>query len=316
MSEKIRAGRNRTLILSEEDKRLCSQRLINLEKPASVEDVVDKTIRQDAFEAIPLLPESFIDLCFVDPPYNLTKNFNGMQFKRRSLSEYADWFESWVSLLPRILKPTASIYICSDWRTTGALQSVLEKYFVIRNRITWEREKGRGAISNWKNCLEDIWYCTVGNDFHFDAEAVKVKRRVVAPYTTESGKPKDWMNESDGQFRLTCHSNLWTDLTVPFWSMPENTDHPTQKPEKLVAKIILASSKPGDIVFDPFLGSGTTSVTAKKLGRRYVGIEADPGYACTAEKRLEIAEHDSKIQGFSEGVFWERNSLAPQKAAK
>ena len=107
-------------------------------------------------------------------------------------------------------------------------------------------------------------------------------------------------------------SNIWTDLTIPFWSMPENTDHPTQKPEKLVAKAILASSNPGDVVFDPFLGSGTTSVVAKKLGRRFFGVELDEMYCCLTEKRLEIAEFESSIQGYSEGVFWERNTLNEQ----
>ena len=90
--------------------------------------------------------------------------------------------------------------------------------------------------------------------------------------------------------------------------MPENTPHPTQKPEKLLAKIILASSNPGDIVFDPFLGSGSTAVTAKKLGRNYVGIELSEEYACYALKRLEMAEEDSRIQGYHDGVFYERNS--------
>jgi site-specific DNA-methyltransferase (adenine-specific) len=90
--------------------------------------------------------------------------------------------------------------------------------------------------------------------------------------------------------------------------MPENTDHPTQKPEKLLAKIILASSNPGDVVLDPFLGSGTTSVVAKKLGRNYVGIEIDDAYCCLAEKRLAIAETDRTVQGYVDGVFWERNS--------
>jgi site-specific DNA-methyltransferase (adenine-specific) len=94
--------------------------------------------------------------------------------------------------------------------------------------------------------------------------------------------------------------------------MPENTNHPTQKPEKLVAKILLASSKSGDVVFDPFLGSGTTSVVAKKLGRNFVGIEIDEEYCCLAEKRLEKAESDKKIQGYSDGVFWERNTLNEQ----
>ncbi len=72
--------------------------------------------------------------------------------------------------------------------------------------------------------------------------------------------------------------------------MPENTDHPTQKPEKLIAKLVLASSHPGDVVFDPFLGSGTTSVVAKKTGRRYVGIDREESYCCLAEKRLDLAE--------------------------
>ena len=90
--------------------------------------------------------------------------------------------------------------------------------------------------------------------------------------------------------------------------MPENTAHPTQKPEKLLAKLILASSNEGDIVFDPFLGSGSTSVTAKKLGRKYVGIEQNEQYCVWAEKRLELAETDKRIQGYEDGVFWERNS--------
>jgi site-specific DNA-methyltransferase (adenine-specific) len=94
--------------------------------------------------------------------------------------------------------------------------------------------------------------------------------------------------------------------------MPENTDHPTQKPEKLLAKAVLASSRAGDFVLDPFLGSGTTSVVAKKLGRVYCGIEIDPEYCCLAEKRLARAEFDRTIQGYADGVFWERNTLAYQ----
>jgi site-specific DNA-methyltransferase (adenine-specific) len=211
-----------------------------------------------------------------------------------------------------LLKPTASVYICGDWRSSGVIQSIAEKYLLIQNRITWEREKGRGAKHNWKNCSEDIWFCTASKDFHFNADAVKLKRRVIAPYKDRNGTPKDWEQTETGDFRLTCPSNMWTDLTVPFWSMPENTDHPTQKPEKLLAKVILASSREGELVFDPFLGSGTVSVVAKKLGRLYCGIEIDTEYCCLAEKRLAAAEVDKTIQGYSDGVFWERNTLAYQ----
>jgi site-specific DNA-methyltransferase (adenine-specific) len=95
--------------------------------------------------------------------------------------------------------------------------------------------------------------------------------------------------------------------------MPENTDHPTQKPEKLYAKLILASSKENDIVFDPFLGSGTASVVAKKLKRRYCGIEINEEYCLWAEKRLQMATSDNNIQGYSDGIFWERNTMNLQQ---
>ena len=134
---------------------------------------------------------------------------------------------------------------------------------------------------------------------------------MLAPYK-ENGNPKDWENDSDGNFRLTHPSNIWTDITIPFWSMPENTEHPTQKPEKLLAKIILASSKKEDIIFDPFLGSGTTAVVAKKLSRKFVGVELDEKFAALAIKRLETAEINKSIQGYKEGVFWERNTLSIQ----
>lgn len=142
-------------------------------------------------------------------------------------------------------------------------------------------------------------------------DAVKLRRKVIAPYRKVDGTPKDWESTRDGDFRDTHPSNIWTDITIPFWSMPENIDHPTQKSEKLIAKIVLASTNSGDFVLDPFLGSGTTSVVAKKLGRRYLGIEVDEEYCLLAEKRLELAS-GGDIQGFAEGVFWERNTHAIQ----
>ena len=307
MSPKKRAPRNRTITLTFDEKQHYRRRLIRLEAPASLEMILNKTICQNLLEVIGYLPTQFVDLLFIDSPYNLDKSFNGRNFSQMSLVEYETWLESWLSRLVKILKPTASIYLCGDWQSSTALHHVAQKYFVVRNRITWEREKGRGAKKNWKNASEDIWFCSMSQDYTFNVEAVKLKRRVIAPYT-EAGLPKDWEEAQEGRFRLTHPSNFWADLTVPFWSMPENTDHPTQKPEKLLAKIILASSNPGDVVFDPFLGSGTTSVVAKKLERHYVGVEIDETYCCLAEKRLELAETEPAIQGYAHGVFWERNS--------
>lgn len=308
LNKRIRAAGNRTITLSSEERCLYEKRLVKVSGSVSVRDIENRTINQDLFTVLQWLPESFVNLLIIDSPYNLTKSFNSHKFRERPTEEYAEWFESWFSKLLKTLKPTASVYVCGDWRSSAAIHWVVAKYLRVRNRITWEREKGRGAKTNWKNCSEDIWFCTVSNCYTFNVEDVKIKRRVIAPYTDSKGEPKDWERRDDGNYRLTNPSNIWTDLTVPFWSMPENTDHPTQKPEKLLARIILASSDPGDLVLDPFLGSGTTSVVAKKLGRKYVGVELDETYCCLAEKRLSMAERDNTIQGYAEGVFWERNS--------
>ncbi|MEI2690692.1 MAG: site-specific DNA-methyltransferase [Anaerolineae bacterium] len=275
-------------------------------------ECIGRTILGNSTEVLPLLPPSSVDLLIADPPYNLNKTYDGSKFPKQSQAEYEAWTNAWVELVVPLLKPTASIYVCSEWRSSGVIQRVLERHFIVKNRITWEREKGRGAARNWKNNSEDIWFCVMSEDYHFDVEAVKQKRRVVAPYRDGNGQPKDWTEEADGAFRVTHPSNLWTDITVPFWSMPENTDHPTQKPEKLIAKLILASSRPGDVVLDPFLGSGTTSVVAKKLGRQYIGIEKEETYCLLAEKRLELAEQEPSIQGYSGSYFWERNTSAHQ----
>lgn len=313
-TEITKAPRNRTLTLSPEDVARLRPRLLSEASLRDGEKAVGRTIKGDSLKLLPFLSKGIVDLLVVDPPYNLTKSFNGSTFKERSFGEYEAWLHSWIELVVPLLKQSASIYVCTEWRSSGVVQRVLEEYFHVQNRITWEREKGRGALRNWKNCSEDIWFCTVSDDYFFNVEAVKQKRRVIAPYRDESGKPKDWEEGAEGAFRITHPSNLWTDISVPFWSMPENTDHPTQKPEKLIAKLILASSKPSDLVLDPFLGSGTTSVVAKKLERQFIGIELEEDYCLLAERRIELATTDASIQGYSGGYFWERNTLALQQS--
>jgi len=300
------------LTLSDEEFARYKRALASIDSPATLDQITNRVFCQNIFTALPHLPDSCVDLMFADPPYNLTKSFNDRRFKKISIDAYAEWLDSWLSQTVRLLKKTASVYICGDWESSAAIHRVGEKYFIPRNRITWEREKGRGAKSNWKKCAEDIWFFTVSDDYYFDVEAVRLKKQVIAPYTDSNGAPKDWIESSDGRFRLTHPSNLWTDLTVPYWSMPENTDHPTQKPEKLLAKIILASSRASDLVFDPFNGAGTTTVVAKKLGRQYLGVEVEEIFCGYAQKRLDLADRDRTIQGYADGVFWERNTFSKQ----
>ena len=311
MIKKERAARNQTITLTTDEYALFSGKLHNIPKNSSitVDDILNKTIHQDVFEILDRLPGQFADLIVIDPPYNLTKKFHDYTFKASSQNQYLHYLRSWFPKIVSLLKPNGSLYLCGDWKSTAALQQVLEENLTVLNRITWQREKGRGALSNWKNAMEDIWFGVKNiKDYYFDVESVKQKRKVIAPYR-ENGKPKDWEETAEGNFRTTYPSNFWDDISIPYWSMPENTDHPTQKPEKLIAKLILASCPKGGIVFDPFLGSGTTSVVAKKLGRNYCGVEMNHEYACWAEKRLKLSEENNSIQGYSRGVFWERNTL-------
>lgn len=305
---KDKAPRNKTIELSAKEEKNYAARTVRLNKAAELADILNKTICQDSLKAMDYLPDKCVDLMIVDPPYNLTKNFASTTFKETDFKTYKKWLDKWLKKTIRLLKDNATIYICSDWKTSIVIPEIAGKYFILQNRISWEREKGRGAQNNWKNCLEDIWFFTVSKNYCFNIGAVKIQKEVIAPYRDKDGQPKDWIDDGAKKYRLTHPSNIWTDISIPFWSMPENTPHPTQKPEKLIAKLILASSNPGDIVFDPFLGSGTTSVTAKKLGRQYIGIEREKAYAAIAEKRLEMAESDKAIQGFEDGIFKSRNA--------
>lgn len=312
---KTKSPLNKTIDISVKDGQEYLKRCIKISSRANISDILDKTIIGDIFDVIKLLPEGFVDLLIADPPYNMDKSFNGNKFKKTSDEIYEKYTEEWIKAVLPILKPNASIYVCCDWKSSMVIGNILKKYFYVQNRITWQREKGRGALKNWKNGMEDIWFATMSKNYTFNVDDVKIRRKVIAPYKID-GKPRDWESTENGNFRNTYPSNFWDDISIPYWSMPENTAHPTQKPEKLLAKLILASSNVNDVVFDPFLGSGSTSVTAKKLNRHFCGIEQNERYCIWAEKRLETAAYGTEIQGYVDGVFWERNTKAPQNKAK
>jgi len=315
VKKRSQAPQNRTLRLSaEEEARYAALAL----DPAAMapgpdghiryEDAIDSVFCGDCMEIGPLLPFACADVLIADPPYDLPKNFDGDHFSPMGHEAYLEYTRAWLGAIAPALKPGASLYVCADWRSSSAVHLALAERFIVRNRITWKRDKGRSARTNWKNVSEDIWFATVDDEYRFDADAIKLRKPVVAPYR-ENGAPKDWTEDESGRWRMTGASNLWDDMTVPFWSMPENTDHPTQKPEKLVTRLLLASSGTGDVVLDPFLGSGTTAVTARKLARRFIGIERSPSYCALSLKRLETAASDTHIQGFDGVGFAGKNPV-------
>ena len=279
--------RNRTLFLTEADRKRYNDfptlDVLRTDGPFSA--LLDRIYHGDCIEGMSLLPDETVDLIFADPPYNIGKDYgnNRMQLTDQG---YREWSDRWVREAVRLLKPTGSLYVCSDWRYSGMIQALLEEYLVVKNRITWRREKGRGSRRNWKNNMEDIWFAVKSENYVFNVEEVKIKKQVIAPYR-ENGKPKDWVEENGERYRYTFPANIWVDTVVPFWSMPENTPHPTQKPEMVVGRVMKASSNPGGVVLDPFIGSGTTAVVAVRLGRRFIGFEINEEYIRLSAKRLD-----------------------------
>ena len=283
----MRSPRNKTLELSNEE----SRGRIKLLPKKEVTSITSGIYSGDVEEGLRVLPSTYFDLVIADPPYNYGIDF-GNESDRRTDADYSQWVKAWVPSVVRVMKANASLYVCCGWEFSGLYQQAIKDAGLsIVNRITWKRDKGRGAKRNWKQNMEDIWFAVRdANDYTFNLDHVKVRKKVIAPYR-ENGVAKDWQRDEDGEaFRMTHPSNIWVDLTVPFWSMPENTPHPTQKPEALAERIILASSKPGDRVLDLFSGSGTASVVAKRLGREFVGIEMNPEYVRFAMKRLAGVE--------------------------
>ena len=301
---KERASMNRTITLTEEERYTYKDYISN-----KFELNENSVICGDFFEINSQIPDKYVDLILIDPPYNITKKYGENTFKAMSNDEYFNYVLKIFKHCLRVLKDNGTMYVCGDWKTSYIQRKALEylenqEICDVINRITWSRDKGRGANNNWKNNIEDIYMVVKDkNNYTFNIDAVKMKKTVLAPYKDKNGNNKDWQDDGEGAYRMTCPSNIWFDITVPFWSMAENTDHPTQKSEKLYAKLILASSNKDDIVYEPFAGVFTGCVTAQKLERNWFGVEYENEYCLLGQKRLCLAKINNTIQGYEDGVF-------------
>ncbi|PJF26688.1 MAG: site-specific DNA-methyltransferase, partial [Phototrophicales bacterium] len=139
---------NRTIILTDNDYAIYRQHLIHINNPVPLETIINTTIHGDTLAMLPFLPPACVDLLILDPPYNLNRTFGTQTFKQVSDDDYRIWVEGWFIPLLRMLKPTTTIYFCGDWRSSAVIYQVLSAHTTVRNRITWEREKGRGAQKN------------------------------------------------------------------------------------------------------------------------------------------------------------------------
>jgi site-specific DNA-methyltransferase (adenine-specific) len=213
----MKAARNKTIDITVKEGQVYLDRCISIDKPAELTTILDKTILGDTFDIISFLPQEFVDLLIVDPPYNLDKDFHGNKYKKTSDDLYEEYTETWIKLILPLLKAKASIYVCCDWQSSPAIGRVLKKYFYIQNRITWQREKGRGSLSNWKNGMEDIWFATNSKTYTFNVEDVKMRRRVIAPIMSLAISYFSFAGHLYYVPRKLRRCNLeWWDLYQPF----------------------------------------------------------------------------------------------------
>ncbi len=230
-----------------------------------------KIIQGDSLEVLENIPANTIDLIVADPPYNLGKDY-GNNHDLRGFEEYLHFSRKWLKLAHEKLKPTGTIYVFMGVRFVSYLYHILDQeigmYF--NSWITWHYTQGIGKTKGFSPRHDDILMFTKSESFKFNLDNIRIPQKYFRERNNMAGaNPGDvW------QFSHVHYSN------------PERENHPTQKPEGLVERIVLASSNENDSVLDPFLGSGTTARVCQQLNRNCIGVELNPEFVKMAEHRL------------------------------
>jgi site-specific DNA-methyltransferase (adenine-specific) len=238
----------------------------------------DRLICGDAAAEMAQMPDACVHLIIADPPYNLGKDY-GNNTDMRVWDEYETSTRAWLSEARRLLVPNGSIYVFMGVRFIAKLFTMMEEELGLHFNgwITWHYTQGMGRRTGFSPRHEDILYFTCSDDYTFNLDGVRVPQKYYRERNNMAGA-----NPGD----------VWQFSHVHYCSA-ERRDHPTQKPEALMERMIRASSNVGDMVMDPFVGSGTTCRVASILGRRWIGIDANPSYIEMTRCRM-----DEPFQGF------------------
>jgi len=235
-----------------------------------------------------------IDLIFADPPYNFKKapwdNFE-------SKDEYVTWTVSWVTEAARVLKPEGTLYVCGFSETLADIKCAVAGLFKGCRWLVWHYKNKANLGGDWGRAHESILHLRKSNTFTFNVDDVRI------PYSEHTLKYPAHPQAETSQFgNGDNNGRIWIpnpkgakpkdviEIPTTCNGMHEKTPHPTQKPEELLRKLILASSNEGEIVLDPFLGSGTTCVVAEQLKRKWKGCDISAEYCDWAIKRIELVE--------------------------
>lgn len=245
-----------------------------------------KIILGDTIHALKTsIPDESIDLIFIDPPYNIGKDFNGRKDKWDSEKDYLGWCFQWLDLCIKKIKPHGSFYVMTSTQAMPFFDIYLRDKLSILSRIVWHYDSsGVQAKRYYGSMYEPILYCVKDKDnYTFNAQDVLVEAK-----TGAKRKLIDYRKSIPTVYNSEkVPGNVWTMPRVRY-RMDEYENHPTQKPVSLLERIIIASSNPNETVLDPFSGTFTTSFVAKKLGRNSIGIEIEEEYVKIGLRRLQI----------------------------
>ena len=237
---------------------------------------------EDVFDGISKINDESVDLIIADPPYGLGKDY-GNDSDKIPPDEYLNFSAKWLDAVLPKLKPTGSLYIFLTWRFSPEVFSHLKKKLIMLNEIIWDRRVPSmgGSTRRYSSVHDTIGFFAKGKDYYFDLDPVRI------PYDEETKKARS---------RSIFVGKKWLEMGYnpkDVWSISrlhsihaERVEHPTQKPLELITRMLLASCPANGLVFDPFMGSGTTAVAARRKGRNYVGFELNPDYCRIAARRL------------------------------
>ena len=245
-------------------------------------DWVDRVFCEDALAGMARIPDGAIDLILTDPPYNLGKDY-GNTSDQQSVDDYLAWTERWIDIALPKLKANGSLYIFLTWRFAPEIFVMLKKRMAMMNEIIWDRRVPSmgGSTRSFSSVHDTIGFFVRRKDYYFDLDAVRI------PYDAATKKARSrsifvgakWLEVGYNPKDLWSVSRLHREHA-------ERVDHPTQKPLEIIERMLKASCPADGVVLDPFMGSGTTALAAKRLGRRFVGFELNPDYCEVIQQRL------------------------------
>lgn len=253
----------------------------------------NKILNGDATELFKKIPDNSIDVTFADPPFNLKKKYNGYK-DSLEFEEYLKWCEIWIQEMVRVTKPSGSIFIHNIPKWLTYYSSILNKYATFRHWISWDAPSSPMGKSLQPSHYGILYYVKDIKQTKFYELRYPHKRCRKCGYLL-----KDYGGKKQGLHPFgPLLSDVWTDIHRIKHNKYRD-EHPCQLPIHLLERIILMSTDESDIVFDPFMGTGTTAIAAKRLGRDYIGFELDNKYVSISNDKLKYEQSNSKL-----GDYW------------